>query len=56
MNKDAAFMKAINDLITAVEGIQNTLGTVIERVIKLEEKMEEQANAKVKTSTEEDEG
>ena len=40
MDKDAAFMKAINDVITAIEGIQETLGKTIERVIKLEERVE----------------
>ena len=40
MDKDAAFMKAINDIITSIEGVQNTLGTTIERVIKIEEHLD----------------
>ena len=48
MDKDAAFMKAINDVITAIEGVQNTLGQTIERVIVLENELKELKDDKFK--------
>jgi phosphate uptake regulator len=37
MNSEDAFMKAINDIISTLEGIQKVQQELVERIIKLEE-------------------
>ena len=39
MNSEEAFMKAINEIISTIEGVQGTMSTIVERQLALEERI-----------------